>query len=119
MIVAGEPFQSRAAGVGQNEQPFSSVRRADFARAEDSRFNSVTQLSKVSPDDVEPEVDVSWDVLEEAPGGANLRDDALDEGPEMSLVVGSFSVADEAERLAGVAAREEIHSVAVRAAVEG
>jgi hypothetical protein len=55
--------------------------RANFLRAEKSRFNAVTSCSKVSVDDVEPSAEVPSNVLEESPVGLDLSEKPKDLWP--------------------------------------
>ena len=62
---------------------------------------------------------MTGDVLEEAPGGLALPDHSSDIWPEVAGVVLPVAMAGETERLAGVAASDEIHDSTPRASVEG
>jgi hypothetical protein len=62
---------------------------------------------------------VVGDVLDEDEGRLALTDDASDVRPEMARVVCPSHLAGDAEGLARVARREEIHDSTPRAAVEG
>src|SRR5215472_18652151 len=61
----------------------------------------------------------SGDVLDEDQSRSNCADDAGDGWPEPPLVVGPASGSCGAGRLAWEAGRDEIHSAAPRAAIEG
>ena len=61
-------------GVGQNEQPLSEVRPADFRRRDDARCNAIAHALKVAGDVLEAEGQMAGDVLEEAPGRRDLSD---------------------------------------------
>ena len=62
---------------------------------------------------------MTGDVLEEAPGGLALSNNASDIWPEVAFVVFAAAMAGETERLTGVAASDEIHDPTPRASVEG
>lgn len=62
---------------------------------------------------------MTGDVLEEAPGGLALSKNANDVWPQVTLVVLPLPVSGEAERLAWVAASDEVHDATPRASVEG
>ncbi len=98
-----------ALGVGQDEEPLATVRCADFRRCKESRRNSVTHLDQVSGDHVEPKPQMPGDVLEEAPLGLALADDAGDVGPEVPGVVGAETLAGDAERLARIPAMNNVN----------
>jgi len=59
------------------------------------------------------------DVLEEAPFGLDLTQDAGDVGPEVPGVIHALPPSGNAERLARIAAQDAIHNAAPGAAVEG
>jgi hypothetical protein len=87
------------------------VRCANFSRAEYSPRRAVTESFQFCNDFSQPKGDVSFDVLEEADSGAQNANSICDGRPEVSLVFGSKSFACCAEWLAGVATREDVHSV--------
>jgi hypothetical protein len=106
-------------GVGQNEESEPLLRRADLSRAEESCEHLETQSLKVAGDLVESEPEVPGDVLEEDTSRSYLGDDPPDLGPEVPRVIGSPSPSGGREGLARVARKDEIHSAAPRAAIEG
>ncbi len=95
------------------------MRSADFRRAEYSAVHFVTKASQVGEDLVESESEVVADVFEPDESGLGLFDDAADLRPEMAGIVFSGEVPGDAEGLAGIARKEEIHDSTPRAAVEG
>jgi hypothetical protein len=105
--------------VGQDEQPLSPVRRAQVGRSEQIPLRIEPERGKVAKDSGEPKPKVARDVLEEYEAGPALVDDPGDVGPQVSLVVGTELLASDAERLAGVARRDEIHAPAPASAIEG
>lgn len=111
--------ESSARADGQDEESLSLVARADFLRAEKSRFNAVTKSSKVSVDFFESEAEVPADVLEEAPPGADPGDVLPDDGPEVTGIFRSEALTGLAEWLAGIAANDSIHEATPWAADEG
>lgn len=103
----------------QDEQPFASVRRADFLRRKQSRRNSVAQAFELASDKRESQSEVAADVLEEHEAGLDLLNDSSDRGPKVSRISRPTTLAGEAERLARVAANDAIHDSTPSAAVEG
>lgn len=105
-------------GVGQDEEPFAPVRRANFRRAEYARVNLVTHAAKVAPHFAQPESHVPSHVLEEAPSRGNISNELCNARPEMSRVVTAEPLAGDAERLAGITANDSLHAATPRSAVE-
>jgi hypothetical protein len=95
--------------VGQDEDPFSLVRGANFARTEYAPRRFVTEASQFFNDCSESEADVSFDVLKEANSGLHESNSICDEGPEVSGIFCAKSLAGGAEWLTGVTAREDVH----------
>lgn len=62
---------------------------------------------------------MAGDILEEAPFGTDLPDDAGNLGPEVSRVGLPAPAAAQGEGLAGIAGRDEMKAATPRAAVEG
>lgn len=62
---------------------------------------------------------MAFDVFKEAPFWADIGNDGLDIRPEVSWVFVAFADACEAERLAGIAASDEMNAATPRAAIEG
>lgn len=112
---------SLALGVGQSkdEQPQPLVRRANFLRRKESRRNSVAEALEIGANSIEAERQVSGDILEEHECGLNLRNDSRDRGPKVSFIICATALAGGAERLARVAATDEIHRSTPGPAVEG
>jgi len=63
--------------VGQDEDPETLVRRADFSRREQARRRRVTHVRKLLQDGFKAKADVTCDVLNEDPFGDALGDDAF------------------------------------------
>ena len=78
------------------------MRRADLCRREQARRRRVAQSPKLSQDGFEAEGDVTGDVFEKDPFGAELKDDAGDVGPEVPRVVSATALSGRAEGLAGI-----------------
>ena len=68
-------------GVGQDEQPLTPVRRADFSRREQSFRNPEAQAFQLASDLAISEVEMISDVLEEHPFGCALANDPGDVRP--------------------------------------
>ena len=105
--------------MGQEEESFAPVRRADVGRSEQIPFDIAPERGKVGQDVGEPKRKVSGDVFAEEESGAALAEDAQDFGPQVSLVIGSASRSGARERLARVAAHDEIHRATPGSSVEG
>jgi hypothetical protein len=106
--------------VGQDEEPFSLVRCADFRRTEDAFRDPVAKAFEAWFNNVEvSKPKVSSHVLEEAPSRFNLSDDPLDRGPEMPRVCCSEPLSGDGEGLAGIASNDSSHLSTPRVAVEG
>lgn len=88
-------------------------------RREQARRDFEAQASKVFDDFGKAQIEVTGDVFEEHPFGFDLAHDPVDLGPEVAGILGPSSGAGEAERLAGIAGRDEMNSAAPRSAVEG
>ena len=113
------PVIVRGVGQSKDEQPQPLVRRANFLRRKESRRNSVAEALEIGANSIEAERQVSGDILEEHECGLNLRNDPSDRGPKVSLIILATALSGGAERLARVAAADEIHRSTPRAAVEG
>jgi hypothetical protein len=74
---------------------------------------------KLSDDVVSSERQMTGDVLEEAPGGLALSNNASDIWPEVTLVGFAESVTSKGKGLAGVAASDEIHHSTPASSIEG
>lgn len=94
---------------GQDEEPLAPMRSPDVRSSEQKARAPVAHAFKVALDGVEPEGNMTGDVLEEDQRGVRLADDASHGGPEVPLVVGAASLAGEGEGLARVARHDEIH----------
>jgi hypothetical protein len=87
------------------------MRRADFNRAEYSPRRFVTKAFQVAKDFSESQVDVSFDVLEEASNRSNCFDMSFDVRPEVPGVFCTSSLSSRTERLAGITASEHVNAV--------
>ncbi len=106
-------------GVGQDEQPLTPVRRANFSRREQSFRNPEAQAFQLVPDLAISEVEMIGDVFEEHPFWRALADDSCDVRPQVPGIVRPTALAGDAERLARISRREAIHDVTPWLAVEG
>lgn len=104
--------------MGQDEDAEPLVRRTDFCRAEQTRRSRVAHVPKLSQDGLEPEGDVTGDVLEEHPFGTALFDNAGDLGPEVAGIVCAAALAGRAERLTGISREDDIEGTAEGPRVE-
>jgi hypothetical protein len=118
MLAALDPFQFCAAGVGQDEDADPLVRRADLSRREQPRRRRVAHAPKLSQDGLEPEGDVTGDVLEEDPCGTALPDDAGDVWPEVAGIARTTPLSNCAEGLARISGEDSVEGPAEGPGVE-
>lgn len=104
--------------MGQDEDSEPLVRRTDFCRAEQTCRRCVAHAPKLSQDGLEPECDVTGDILEKHPFGAAFPDDAGDLGPEVAGIVRAAALACGAEGLAGISCKQGVEGTAERPSVE-
>jgi hypothetical protein len=104
--------------VGQHKEPQPPMRRPDFLRAKESARNAVTHRFQFVSDFMEAESKMCIDVLTEAPLGLHFPHDARDVRPEMARVFRPELLAGATERLARVAATEDIHETAPQLAIK-
>ncbi|GAA5056324.1 hypothetical protein GCM10023336_28960 [Streptomyces similanensis] len=105
------PLPSRARGVGscgEDEQAAPLVGSADLVRAYNAPLRIEPEVGKVAEDSVEADSKVVRDVLKERDSGSKNPKGTGNVRPEVSLIVSSFQLAGEAERLARVAADQDI-----------
>jgi hypothetical protein len=105
--------------VCKDEEPLPSVRSADLSRAVESFRNAETQRFQIPSNLTVSEIEVVGDVLEEAPLGLALPEDAGDVRPDVARVVGAGPPSGDGEGLAGVSAHDAIHRATPSSAVEG
>jgi len=115
------PEQARGVGHAacEDEEAFAPVRRADARSREESFRNPVTQAFQLASDLAISEVEVIGDVFQENKSGLDFPDDPGDMRPEMAWVAGAEAFAGDAERLARIARKDDVHRATPRAAVEG
>jgi hypothetical protein len=119
------PEQARGVGqvvalaLGEDEEPFAPMRRADFRRREEACRKLVAHADQSAGDFGEAEAEMMGDILEEDEGRLALADDAGDMRPEVARVVRAPALARDGERLARIARSDDVHRVAPRTAVEG
>jgi hypothetical protein len=95
------------------------MRRSDVIRSEHTPLRIEPEVGKVREHGVKSQGKVPWDVLEEDQRRRDLGDDSSDVRPEVPRVGFAATVSGDAEWLAGITRRDEIHSAAPRFAVEG
>jgi len=106
--------------VGHNEDALSAMRCADITRSYTHPFRIVPDFGKFSENGSNSISNKdTWGVLQPEKSGSYLNSQSPDMLPEPSLVIGSFSVSGDTERLAGKAPNDPIHFVSKRSAVEG
>jgi hypothetical protein len=111
-------FQSRAVGVGQYEQPLSSVARTGFRRAEQSALSAVTHFLQLASHVAQSERHMPAHVFKEGPFSRALTKNAGDVRPQVSRVICAKAFACRREWLTGIAPNDAIHSAAPRSSVE-
>jgi len=104
--------------VGQDEDAQPLMRRADLCRREQARRRRVAQSPKFSENGLEAESNVTGNVFEEDPFGAELKDDAGDVGPEVTGIVGPAALTGRAEGLAGISGEDGIEGPAEGTGIE-
>jgi hypothetical protein len=115
-------LESSTVGVGQepdDEEALALVSCPDVRSSENSRRNAVAQDLKVFRDLLEAEREVARDVFEEHHGSSHLAQDTGNLWPQVARVVRSQSLAGEAEWLARITCRDDIHDATPRSAIEG
>ena len=95
--------------VGQDEEPFALVGRADFRRREEALRSAVAQSVKFRPDAIPVVSEDAGDVFEEEPSGLNLSKNPSCVGPEVSRVVGAEALAGDAVGLTRDARNDAVH----------
>lgn len=113
------PLESDATAVGQDEQPRPLVGGSHFGRTEHSPFRIEPIGREVLQNLAQSEGDVSSDVFEECHRGICIPDDPSHVRPQVSRVVCAESLSCVAERLARIAASDDMNSATPRSAVEG
>lgn len=107
-----------AVALGQDEQPLPPVRCADLSRREESCRNDVTQAFQVSGDFSKAEIDMTGDVLKEHQRRFGLGHDSGHMRPEVPGVFGASALAGDTERLARIAAMNDVNKSSPRAGVK-
>jgi len=105
--------------VGQDEHPFSLVRRADFTRREYSPRALITNAFQFSNDFAESEADVSFDIFKEAESWPKKSNSVCNPRPEVSWIVFTCSLACGREWLTRVSCNEDVHQSVKRSVWEG
>ena len=119
------PEQARGVGQvvaladGEDEEPLSLVRRANFRRREQACGKAVAHADQSAGDFGEAEAEMMGDILEEHEGRLAFADDAGDMRPEVARVVRTPPLARDGERLARIARSDDVHRTTPRAAIEG
>ena len=104
--------------VGHDVETLPPVRRTDFIRRKESCRHAVTHAFQVSGDFAKSEAEMTGDVLKEAVRRLALGHDAGHMRPQVAGVVGSGSLAGEAERLARIPAMNNVNKSLPFAGVE-
>jgi hypothetical protein len=95
---------SSRTGVGHPPQPLADVRSADARRAKIGRPDCISHSFQVSPNSVEPvSAKRARNLFSKNDWRTALRDEAVELGPQVPLVVGAKSATGDAEGLAGTA----------------
>lgn len=118
------PEQARGVGqwialsAGEDEQPLAPVRSADFRRRKQSRRNPVTHADQAFGDLGKSEAQMMCDIFEKDERRFAFADDAPDMGPQVSGVGGAGPASGDAERLARIARKDDVHTAAPASAIE-
>jgi hypothetical protein len=99
---------SRAAGVGQDEDALTPVRRPHLASADNAGTGGVSESLKISEHETKSPGAVADDVLTDDVAGSDGVDDAGELRPEPPVIPGSASFSGERLGLAGVSAGHDI-----------
>lgn len=120
------PEQARGVGhraisraMGEDEEPFPAMGRADFRRRKQSCRKAVAHVDQISGDLGKSEAEMMGDVFEEDERRPALTDDARNVGPEMPRIGRPLPPARDGEGLARIARKDDVHCATPRAAVEG
>lgn len=115
------PVVSATLGVchTEDEQPLPPMRRARLSRAEYSARNPVARSFEISLDASIAHSQVSCDVFEEHDSRLYFSNNPKYIGPQVAFIALAKALSSEAERLARVSRRDEIHDPAPRSAIEG
>jgi hypothetical protein len=105
--------------LGQDEEPLTAMRRADFSRRKESCRHAVAQAFQVSGDFLKSKVEMAADVLKEAVRGLNVGHDAGHIRPQVAGVGRSELLAGDGERLARIAAVYEVNQSAPSGPIKG
>ena len=124
MVLQVDPWRAAsqnvtAIGVGQEPEPFPSVRGSNVGRGEQTPFRIEPEFGKVGEDVRKPESNKVGHVLQEDEARSHVSDDPGNVWPQPSLVIDTTALAGLGERLAGETGSDEIHPATPRATVEG
>lgn len=111
--------ESATVAVGQDEDAFAFVRRADFLRREETCLNAEAHALQLRSDDAKSRSGVPCDILEKAPIGLNFANDPSNICPEPSVICCAFSLAGDGVGLAGITANDAANAAMKGPAVEG
>lgn len=104
--------------MGQNKEPLSQVRRADFLRCKDCFLNLVAKSAKLSSHLFVADAEVVFNVFEEHDGGLNFSDDAGNMWPEVARIICAALLSGAAERLARVTCDNHVDTASPASSVE-
>jgi hypothetical protein len=96
-------------GVGKNEQPFPSVRRANIGRSKSSPFTRPPDFGKVSEDIGKTQSSVTADVLQDRVSWSYCANGVKDVWPKVSDIVFAFPVSCVAKWLAWITASDNVN----------
>jgi len=119
VVCLAELLESPTTAVGQDEDSLPSVWGSDIGRSYSRPLRVEPDFGQITEHSVEAQSNVSCDILQEQELGSHFASDAENLGPEVSRVVGSLSLACDAEWLAGITGNDSMNSVTPRAAIEG
>lgn len=97
-----------AVGVGKDEEALTPMRCTGVGRSYSDPLRRPPDVGKVSEDSVKAQSEVTSDVLQQRESRSQVAKGIADVRPEVTLIVGSLSLAGMGEGLAGIAAREDV-----------
>jgi hypothetical protein len=112
-------FQSRAVGVGSDEDTGATVGSSGIGSSYNEPSRVIPERGKVPKDIGKSQREVSGDVLQDDESRSQRANGGGNVGPEVSLIGLSLPLSCVGERLAGVAAGEDVHGLDLRPVDDG
>jgi hypothetical protein len=99
---------SFALGVGKDEESRPLVASSGVGCSYNPPFRRPPQVGKVSEDNVKAQSEVASDVFQDRESRCHFAKGTQNMGPQVSLIVGALSLSGVTERLAGIAAGQNV-----------